>query len=75
MLTFIPRDIGRWRNRDNTLLFKSKEFSDMGKFMNFLDIQSLLDDHVYPLKLEWDGEKFAVIQWTLVGWLTIGWPS
>lgn len=86
MITFYPRDVGMWRttfdfNLPITLTTKErtpkKEFYTRSELIEFLKAHGVrLDDPTYPLTFK-DvelhhayGYVSAVIQWTLIGWIS-----
>ena len=85
MITFYPRDIGRWRgifDIGNITLSVSavtcKRFHDRDDLIGFLKEHGVrLDDAANPLTInQHHGEHptlgegvFDVIQWTLLGWI------
>lgn len=71
---FFPRDIGMWREPENGLI-DPQRFSSLEEFMTWLrgEFGVSFDDHENPFKLVYDKDKdrFAVIQWTVIGWLHV----
>ena len=80
MITFIPRDIGMWRNHfdftPTILAPPRKYFHDRDELIQFLKEAGVkLDDAQHPL--EFVGPKFHhtlgnaydIIQWSLIGWM------
>jgi len=78
MITFIPRDIGKWRE---VYQFNSTEppkgyFGDKQEFICFLKEHGIkLDDVKNPLEFLGPkehhifGSVYDVVQWTLLGWI------
>lgn len=77
MIRFYPRDIGLWRKTFtwNGISEPSKLFDTLESLKQFCVEHGIrLDDEKYPFLLEHSdhyvmGKKYAVVQWTCIGWL------
>ena len=74
MITFLPRDIGRWRDffDFSTKERPSKQFNDVNELKNFCrDCGFKVDSAEYPFHISDDGDsdRMYVVVWTVIGWI------
>lgn len=78
---FYPRDIGMWRkvfDFDSAEQYVYADFENLAEAIDFLKLHGVkLDDREFPLEFRPDAHMqdsiritHAVIQWSLIGWIS-----